>query len=312
MNTAIGLVEMLTKKLSEPSHLIPKVKDVLLARGLIKKINGAWATDINHADAIRARHSELSWEVICKKNATRLGPQPRRVDVRELARRVPTNQQTFKARLLCISRIKVSSPVPQKASNRPRAFERPRPKVEHLPLERLLFPPECQQRAGLSTELPADVRLREACWAQRGKEWVCIANPVVAQELADFLADNEGLLFDPLEVVRGPGKTKQSQPSLWVFGGFTRGAGYRIHGKIASVPCHVYEGGLEDAIFWSLSENHKNVQARGHGSARGGPWKRCSIHRRLRERVREAVQRRRRLAPGDSPRVPRLVPRPGL
>jgi hypothetical protein len=154
-------------------------------------------------------------------------------------------------------------------------FTRPPFKLQAVPLERLLFPPQCQQRAGLPALgpgfTPAEIA---ACFATDGGRKVCVADPKVAGELAALLA--EGAEFDALEVVCEPGDRKRkTQDRYYVFGGFTRGAAYKLHGKIHSVACNVYAAkpgdeplNLNDAIFYSLSENHKSVQARGHGSAR--------------------------------------------
>lgn len=171
-------------------------------------------------------------------------------------------------------------------------FIRPKAKLETLPLERLLFPPQCQQRAGLPGEFPTGpdaTALIQACWSCFGQSTrKCVADPKVARELAEALAD--GAEFDPLEVVREAPKSKRGQPLLYVFGGFTRGAGYKLYGKLASVPCLVYEGTFADAQFWSLSENHKNIQTRGVGSARRAveTLLDSSI---LMERVRDAAKR---------------------
>lgn len=146
-------------------------------------------------------------------------------------------------------------------------YTRPKPKVESVPLERLAFDPRCQQRGGLAGVVGDDAAIRAACW-QPGTDGtlLCVADPRVAAELSGALAD--GAEFDPLEVVREQPKNKRSQPTLWVFGGFTRGAAYKLFGGFQSVPCNVYEGTFEDAIFWSLAENYKNAQTRGVGSAR--------------------------------------------
>jgi hypothetical protein len=154
-------------------------------------------------------------------------------------------------------------------------FTRPTPTTCAVPLERLTFPPQCQQRMGLPAE-PPDLKdanreaLIAACWRpDHTGRLVCVADPAVAGKLAEWLADHNGTPFDALEVVHEAGDPKRKKPERWyVFGGFTRGAAYQLYGKAHSVPCNVYEGTLQDALFWSLSENHKNVQTRGRGSAR--------------------------------------------
>lgn len=143
-------------------------------------------------------------------------------------------------------------------------FTRPKPKTESVPFERLVFVPRLQMRDGLPAEPPDDPAVKAACWRTgEDKKLVCVADPKVARDLADTLDDDESAVFDALEVVRAPGKAKKSQPVLYVFGGFTRGAAYALNGKRSSVPCNVYEGTWEDALFYALSENHKNKQSRG-------------------------------------------------
>lgn len=147
-------------------------------------------------------------------------------------------------------------------------FVRPPFQPESIPLDSLKFPPSCQQRAGLPTEQPKDKAILRACWQpdDSGK-LVCVADPKAAEHLAELI--REGAQPDPLEVVRERADGKRvKQDRYWVFGGFTRGAAYKLFGKFHSVPCNVYEGTYQDALFWSLSENHKNIQTRGHGSAK--------------------------------------------
>src|SRR5262245_8173172 len=150
-------------------------------------------------------------------------------------------------------------------------FTRPEPKFERLRFELLTFDPRHQMRVFADAEPPSDPRIREACWRKHpdSGELVQIANECVAAEIAEALAEPGFEFLEAFQVIKAPGKSKRSpQPIYYCFGGFTRGAAVTLHGGPASVPCDVWEGTFEDALFWSLSENFANHQSRGHGSAR--------------------------------------------
>lgn len=122
--------------------------------------------------------------------------------------------------------------------------ERPKPRREWLPLERLTFDPRLQ----FLTCLPGKLYDDEAA---------------VERYVDDMEAGDQ---FPPLEAVEEKkGKTKL--PTFWVFAGFKRAEAYRRR-KIASVEVLVYPGTFADAEFFALPENTKHGRLRSAGDCR--------------------------------------------
>jgi len=120
--------------------------------------------------------------------------------------------------------------------------EKPKPKRQVIPLDRLRFDARHQMRslvAADGTRCPYDAKY--------------------VQELIE--ARENGAAFPPLEVVEEENYKGKKYSAFWVFDGFSRGAMYQKL-ELPSTDCMVYPGTWLDAKRWALRANDSHGRGR--------------------------------------------------
>ena len=183
-------------------------------------------------------------------------------------------------------------------------FERPRPKLEHLPLERLLFPPECQQRAGLPTELPTDARLRESVLGTAARNGCALRIRWSHRSLLLLWPITRVCCSIPSKWFAGRAKRNNRNPASGSSAGslVERGTGFTGRSR----PCRAtfMRAGLRTPYSGVWPRTTKTYRARGHGSARRAVETLLDTPAAPGAPAGSSAARGRRVAPGDSPRVP--------